>query len=130
MNKRPIERKVFRVQARQARARDAVKCNLRSGKRMSKKKKPPTELYVEGTFTEDRAVRTEELQRPCEEQNGDEDETTEKQEEIIMQFKAEGDRHDTEDERGSLKSQLTWRVAEDKVNVPENSIVTEMIKQL
>ena len=83
MNKRPIERKVFRVQARQARARDAVKCNLRSGKRMSKKR-PPTELYVEGTFTEHRAVRTEELQRPCEEQNGDEDETTEKQEEIII----------------------------------------------
>ena len=67
---------------------------------------------------------------PAKRQNGDEDETTEKQEEIIMQFKAEGDRHDTEDERGSLKSQLTWSVAEDKVNVPENSIVTEMIKQL
>ena len=103
MNKRPIERKVFRVQARYARARDVVKCYLRSGKKGCRKKRPPTELYVEGTFTEDRAVRTEELQRPCEEQNGDEDETTEKQEEKIMQFKAEGDRHDTEDERGSLK---------------------------
>ena len=46
-NERLIERKVFRRQTTQARARRAVKCSLMLGKRMSKGK-PLKELYVDG----------------------------------------------------------------------------------
>ena len=62
------------------------------------KPRPLKLLYVEASFTEEWAVWKEELQRHCEEVY-DEEETAEKQKEIILQFKADGDWHFTEDGR-------------------------------
>ena len=49
---RPIERKLLKKKARNARADHDVKCSLMTGK--LPKRKPLTELYVNGSFTEDR----------------------------------------------------------------------------
>ena len=47
-----IERRVLRKQARKARAEHLVRCSLEPGKKKAKRK-PLTELYVEGHFIED-----------------------------------------------------------------------------
>ena len=52
---RPTEGKVLTEQARKARAEHAVKCGLMHGKRISKRR-PVTELYVNGSSTEDRGA--------------------------------------------------------------------------
>ena len=57
-----IKRRVLRRQARKARAEHLVKCSLEPRKEKSKRK-PLTELYIEGYFTEDRAEWQEELQK-------------------------------------------------------------------
>ena len=62
------------------------------GKRISKRK-PLTELYVNGSFTEDRGAWEKEPQRQCEEVNVDPDETVEEQKKRIMTLKEDGDRH-------------------------------------
>ena len=49
-----IKRIVLRRQARKARAEHLVRCSLEPGKKKTKRK-PLTELYVKGHFTEDRA---------------------------------------------------------------------------
>ena len=65
----------------------------------------------------------------------DQDKTREVQEKRIEHFKKKGDRHFTDDGRGAgitvdlvllAKAQM-W---ENKVNGPEDAVVTEMIKQL
>ena len=71
-----IQRRVLRRQARKARAEHLVKCSLQPGKKKAKRK-PLTELYVKGHFTEDRAERQEELQRRCDEVYTDVEETKE-----------------------------------------------------
>ena len=48
-------------------------------------------MFAESNFTEDRAGGRDELQRHCEEVYGDEEETAEKQKEIILKFKTDGD---------------------------------------
>ena len=60
------------------------------------KSKPLTELNVEGKFTEDRTVWTEELQRLCKEQFDDEGGTTVKPDGRTEKYKKAGDRHFTE----------------------------------
>ena len=62
-----IERRVFKQQARKARAEHLVKCCLELGKTKAKKEKALTELYVKGNFTEDREEWQKELQRHCDE---------------------------------------------------------------
>ena len=59
---RPMERKVLRMQVRRAKSEDAVKCSLLPG-RKKPKRKPLTEVYVDGCFTEDRSAWDQELQR-------------------------------------------------------------------
>ena len=55
--------------------------NMRSGK--LPKRRSSKELYVVGRFAEDRAIWNEELQRHCGEVGNDEEETIDKQKEMI-----------------------------------------------
>ena len=73
---------MLRKQARKARADHAVKCSMMPGKKILKRK-PLTELYVNGKFTEDR--------EECDEVYMDPKETNEAQEERIESFKRKGD---------------------------------------
>ena len=72
--------KVFRQQTTQAIARDAIKWKVLT-KRTALK-----ELYVAGTFAEDRKTCREQLHRHCEHAYDDEVVTAEKQEEKIIKF--------------------------------------------
>ena len=97
------------------------------------KRKPLSELYVDGKFTQDRE-RQKELQRHCEGVFSDPDETREVQEGRIEYFKMEGDQHFTDEGEGQ-RLRLTWcqaraKRSENKVNGPEDAVVSEMIKQL
>ena len=60
-----LKRRILWKQARKARAEHLVKCSLELGKKEAKRK-PLTELYVKGHFTEDREEWQKELQRHCE----------------------------------------------------------------
>ena len=60
-----IKRKVLKKQARKVRAEHLVRCSLEPGKKTNRK--PLTELYVKGHFTEDGDEWRKELLRPCEE---------------------------------------------------------------
>ena len=94
-----IKRKVLRKQARKTRADHAVKCSMMLGKRKPKRK-PLTELYVDGNFTEDSEEWNKELQRHCDCLYTDLEETKEVQEERIEYFKrGEGDQHFTKNGR-------------------------------
>ena len=68
-----------------------AKCCVMPGKRIPKQRSS-NELYVDCTFTWDRVVWKDELQRRCQEENDDKEETTEKQKARIMQIKADSDR--------------------------------------
>ena len=54
-----------------------MKCCLEPEKKKKAKRKPLTELYVKGNFTEDREDWQKELQRHCEEVCADLEETKE-----------------------------------------------------
>ena len=71
------------------------------------RRKPLTELYVKGSFTEDREEWQNELQRHCEEVHTDQEETREVQEHRIESFKKKvtSNLHSTAVRQ---KSQLTW----------------------
>ena len=105
-----------------------------SGRR-KRKRKPLSELYVNGNFTEDREELQKCLQRHCEEVYTDQDETRDVQEKRIEYFKKKGDTHFTEDGRGAeitvdLVLQARAKMSENKVNGPEDAVVSEMTKQL
>ena len=72
-------RRVLRRQARKARAEHLVRCSLEPVKKKAKRK-PLTEFYLKGHFTEDRSEWQRELRRHCEEVYPDMDETKEEQE--------------------------------------------------
>ena len=76
-----IKWRVLRRQARKARAEHLIRCNLVPVKKKANRK-PLTELYVKGHFTEDRTEWQKELQRHCEEMYTDMEETKEEQEKI------------------------------------------------
>ena len=126
----PIERTVLRGQARQARASGC----LMPKKRMSKRKLLKY-LCEDGSFTEHRAVWSEELQRHCKEgYDDDEEETILQQEERNEKCRREGHRQFTEE--GTIAEitvdlflRARARMAEERVNGPEDSVVTEMTKQ-
>ena len=131
---RPIERKILRKQARKARADHPVQCCLLPGKKIPKRK-PLTELYVNGIFTEDREEWQKELQRHCDEVYVDAMESREEQEERIVQYCMEGNKHFSEDGRiveitVDVVLQARAKMSENKVNGPDDVIVSEMIKQL
>ena len=68
--------RVLKKQARKARAEHLGKCSLAPGKRKVRRK-PLSELFVKGNFTEDREEWQRELQRHCEEVYTDQEETRE-----------------------------------------------------
>ena len=99
------------------------------------KRKPQKELYEDDRFTEDRIIWKQELQRHCEEAHENVEETIEMQVDGIKKYKKDGDGHFTEEERVAeitvhLVLQAKAKMAEERVHGPEDSIVTEMIKQL
>ena len=111
-----------------------MKCCLAPGKRKVRRK-PLSELYVNGIFTEDREEWQRELQRHCEEVYTDQEETREVQENRIEYLKKKGDQQFTVDGRNAeitvdLVLQARAQMCEDKVNGPEDAVVSEMIKQL
>ena len=129
-----IKRSVLRRQARKARAEHLVKCSLVPGKKKAKRR-PMTELYVNGPFTEDRSEWQKELQRHCEEVYTDIEETREEQENRIEYFWKKGNQQFTEDGRTAEITvdpvlQARAKHSENNVNGPEDAIVSEMIKRL
>ena len=121
-------------QAKKARAEQVVKCSLAPGKRKVRRK-PLSELHVSGNFTGDSEEWQRELQRHCEEVDTDQEETREAQEKRIEYFRKAGDQHFTDDGRGAeitvdLVLQARAKMADNKVNGPEDTVVSEMIKQL
>ena len=76
-----------------------------------------------------------EPQKYCEEVYTDQDETREVQEKRIKYFKKKGDRHCTDDRRGSeitvdLVLQVKAKMSENKVNGPEDAVVNGIFQQL
>ena len=100
---------------------------------MKAKRKPLTELCVKGNFTEDREERQKELQRHGEEVCADHEETKEVQENRIDCFKKKGCQQSTVDGREAeitvdLLLQARAKMSDNKVNEPEDAVVSEMIK--
>ena len=131
---RPIESKVLKQQARKAMAEHAVKCSLMPSKGIPKER-PLAEHYVNGSFTEHRGAWEKDLQRHSVEVHADPEDTHEEQEQIIIKYKTDDDRHFTEDGRVAeitidLMLQAWAKMSGNKVNGREDSIVIEMIKQL
>ena len=126
-----VERKVLKKQAREAGAEHLVNCCLEPGKKKAKRK-PLTELYVKGNFTEDGEEWQKELQRHCEEVYTDQEETKEVQENRIDYFKKIGDQQLTVARRNAeITVDLVLQArAKMSVNGPEDAVVSEMIKQL
>ena len=71
-----IKRRVFRKQARNAKADHLVKCSMMPGEERVTRTLL-TEFYVNGKFTKDRGEWCQELQRHCEEVHMDPEETQE-----------------------------------------------------
>ena len=95
------------------------------------KRKPLSELYVDGMITEDRDEWREELQRHCEEVFADHEETRRVQEKRIDCLRKNGDRHFTDDGRRveipiDLVLQARAKMSENKVNGPADAVVSEM----
>ena len=80
---RPIESKVLMKQAWKARAEHAVNCSLMPGKSIPKRK-PLTELYVNGGVTEDTGAWEKELHGHCAEVYADPEEDNRRTGNIIM----------------------------------------------
>ena len=90
---------------------------------------------MRGHFTEDRSESQKELQRHCEEVHTDKELTKEEQENRIEYFKKKGNQQFTEEGRNAeitadLVLQSRAKLSDNKVNGPEDAIVSEMIKRL
>ena len=93
------------------------------------------ELFVDGTFTENREEWQRQLQRHCKSVYTDPEETEEVQQETIEFFKTKGDRHFSEDGRAveisvDLVLQVRVKLSDNKVSGPADAIVNEMINAL
>ena len=92
------------------------------------------ELYVKEPFTEDRDEWQTELQRHCEEVYIDQEETKEAQESRIEYFKTKGNHLFTVGWRSTeitvVDLVLQAKLSGNKINGPEDAIVSEMIKRL
>ena len=129
-----IKRKVLKKHARNARAEHLVICCLEPVKKKTKRK-PLTELYVKGHFTEDGEEWHHELQRHCDEVCTDQEETREVQENRIEYFKKKGDQQFTVEGRTAeitvdLVLQARAKMSDNKVNGPDDAMVSEVIKNL
>ena len=96
-------------------------------------KKTADRKICERNFTEDREEWQKELQRHCEEMYTDQEETKEVQENRIEYFKKKGEQQFTEEGRTAeitvdLVLQARAKMSDNKVNGPEDAIVSEMIK--
>ena len=103
------------------------------GKRQ--KPKPLAKLYVERHFTEDTAEWQNELQRHCEEVYTDMEETKEELENRIEYFWKNGNQQFSEERLNAeitvdMMLQARAKLSDNKVNGPEDAIVSEMIKKL
>ena len=120
-------------EAMRARVEHLVKCSLEPGKKKSKNK-PLTELYIKCHFTEDREEWQKELQRHCEEVYTDLEETKESLQERIEYFRKKGNQQFTEGRNAEIAVDLVLQAraksSDNKVNGPEDAIVSEMIKKL
>ena len=127
-----IQRRV--LEARGVRAEHLVKCSLEPVMKKAKNQ-PLTDLYVKDHFTEDREEWQKALQRHCEEANTDLEEIKDVQEKRIEYFWKKGNQQFTEDGRNAeitvdLVLQARTRLSDNKVNGPEDAIVSEMITRL
>ena len=92
---------MLRKQARKSKADHLVKCSMMPGRKKIKRK-PLSELYFNGKFTENIEECQKELQRNCEGLCINQDEAREVQEKIIEYFKKKKeDWHFTDDGRGA-----------------------------
>ena len=131
--KRVMERRVLSKQARRVRAH-LVKCSMVSGRKKNRRK-ALLELFVDGTFTDNREEWQKELKRHCKSVHTDQEETEEVQKERIEYFKMKGDRHLLEEGRAGemtvdLVLQARAKLSNNKVSVPADAVVSEMIKAL
>ena len=129
-----MKRRVLKKEARKARANHLLECCLMPVRRKTQRK-PLSELYVNGHWTEDREEWPKELQRHCEGVYTDQEETGETQKKRIEYFTKKGDRHLTDEGRGAeitVDSVLQARaqLSENNVNGPEDASVSEMIERL
>ena len=90
---------------------------------------------MRGHFTEDRSESQKELQRHCEEVYTDKEQTKEEQENRTEYSKKKGNQQFTEEGRNAeitadLVLQPRAKLSDNKVNGPEDAIVSEMIKRL
>ena len=120
-----IDRTVVR-QARQARTRHTVKCILTQ--RKEQKRKPPKELYVDGTSRKTESFGKKNY-KDTEETYGDVEETIEIQEARIKKYKSEGHRRFTAERRiGNLTVDVIFqaraKMVEERVCGHEDAIVT------
>ena len=83
-------------------------------------------MYVKGHFTEDRVEWRKELQSHCEELCTHQEETKVVQERRTEYCEKRGNQQFTEDGRGL---QARAKLSDNKVNGPEDAIVSEMIKK-
>ena len=101
-----IKRRVLKKQARKARAQHLVRCCLALGKKKASRK-PFTELYADGHFTEGREEWQKELQRHCEQVYTDQEEAKDAQKKESNILRRKGD--SSSQRTGVMqKSQLTW----------------------
>ena len=131
---RPDERRVLRRQAGKARAAHLVKCRLALGQRRVLRK-PLRELHINGGFSENREDWRKELQRPWREVHVDR----------RRRSRSRGRGSHGTPKKGSNSLPKQGRVAEisvdlelqakallsdNEVSGPEDSVVSELIKQL
>ena len=131
---RPVERRVLRTRARKGRAERLVKCSLRRAKEKVTRK-PLKELHIKGEFSENSEDWKKELGRHGGEVCVDPEETIEEQKQMIEWYKTKGDEHLTQ--QGSVAEisvdlvlQAKALLSDNQADGPEDSVVSEMIKQL
>ena len=121
-----IKRKVLKKPCQE----HLVKCCLQPGEKKTKRKP-----LTEGHFTEDRDEWRKELQRYCEEVHTHQEDTKEVQESRIDFFQKKRNQQFTEDGRSAeitvdLVLQARAKLSDNRVNGPEDAIVSEMIRKL
>ena len=129
-----IKRGVLKKHARKATTEHLVKCSLAPGERQVRGK-PLSELYANGDVTENVEERQQQLERQCGEVYTDQEETREQQEKRMKYFKKQGHRQSTEDGRRAeitvdLVLKARAKMSDNQGNGPEDTVASEMIKQL
>ena len=129
-----IKRRVLKKQARKARTEHLVKCSLAPGKRKVRRSHCQN-CVLTGSSRKTEKSGKESHRGDSEEVYTDQEEIREIQENRIDYFKKKGDQQFTDDGRKAeitvdLRLQARAKMSENKVNGPEDAVVSEMIKQL